>query len=270
MNYIIVGGDARMAHLAEHLRQMGRGAQRALAGGEDAATVMAALEILRGADAIVTNCPPRARGAKLSMDDILRFADPKARVYLCGPAEAGVEDDRVVDLWRDEALLRENARLTAEGALCAAMQASRRGLRDVNCLVIGWGRVGSALAKLLAAMGARVTVVSRSGAHRDCAAGHGATAVPPEALPRVLPGSNLIFSTPPAMVLDAERLRHVDPDALIIDLASPPYGVDLRAAWQRGIRAWREPGLPGRHCPDSAGLALARAIIRHEGEDRHE
>jgi hypothetical protein len=47
-----------------------------------------------------------------------------------------------------------------------------------------------------------------------------------------------------------------------------PYGIDLRAAWALGIRAWREPGLPGRYCPRSAAAALYRAILR--GGVRHD
>ena len=48
------------------------------------------------------------------------------------------------------------------------------------------------------------------------------------------------------------------------------YGIDLRAAWNRGLRAWREPGLPGRYCPQSAARALLSAIERHGKEgQRH-
>jgi len=49
---------------------------------------------------------------------------------------------------------------------------------------------------------------------------------------------------------------------MLIDLASPPYGIDLRAAWNRGLRAWREPGLPGRYCPQSAAEAILNALDR--------
>ena len=62
------------------------------------------------------------------------------------------------------------------------------------------------------------------------------------------------------MVLDEDALSGTRGGTLMIDLASVPYGVDLRAAWRRGILAWREPGLPGRYCPRSAAKALAEAI----------
>ena len=50
----------------------------------------------------------------------------------------------------------------------------------------------------------------------------------------------------------------------VIDLTNAPYGVDLDAARRMGVRAWREPGLPGRYCPQSAAEAILRAIERHE------
>ena len=58
--------------------------------------------------------------------------------------------------------MRRNAALTAEGALFAAMRAQERALGDCDCLVIGWGRIGRALTEMLVALGARVTVASRT------------------------------------------------------------------------------------------------------------
>ena len=80
----------------------------------------------------------------------------------------------------------------------------------------------------------------------------------------------MIFSTPPSMVLDREMLGHVDQRALIIDLASPPYGVDLEAAAGLGLNAVRESGLPGRCYPFSAARALFNAVIRWEEGNRDE
>ena len=78
-----------------------------------------------------------------------------------------------------------------------------------------------------------------------------------------LPGHQLVFNTAPALVLDEAALCRADREAMFIDLASPPYGIDLSAAWKLGLRAWREPALPGRYCPSSAALALMNAIGRH-------
>lgn len=255
MDYLIMGGDARMAALAELLRERGREARHV----SEARAARAMVPLARR---IVTNCPGKLG---LSMEALLEGASRDARIYLCGPGSFE-GDGRAVDLWKDEQLLRENAYLTAEGAVSAAMCVGRRCLRGMPCAVIGWGRIGIALTEILTALGAGVTVVSRSEAHAEEVEGKGAKAALTEALPEVLKQSLLVFSTPPAMVLDESRLNCAHPEAMVIDLASPPYGVDLLAAWRLKLRAWREPGLPGRYCPWSAAEALLNAMERSDAD----
>ena len=257
MDTLILGGDARMPALAALLRERGEDARHIGDARE-------AWQLLPGTENVVTNNPPKAA---LTLEEIVSRAAPGAVVFTCGPVYCDMEGP-VIDLWRDEVLLKENAYLTAEGAVSCAMQACNRCLRGLPCAVIGWGRIGSALAKLLLAMGAKVAVVSRSEAHRRFAAGLGMEAAGLRELPYILKKSLLIFSTPPARVLHEEMLGQVNREAIVIDLASPPYGVDLPAAWALGLRAWREPGLPGRYCPVSAAQALLNAMDR--GRGRHD
>ena len=80
---------------------------------------------------------------------------------------------------------------------------------------------------------------------------------------------NIIFSTPPVMVVDRRMLEKIDPDTLIVDLASPPYGVDVEAACELGLKAWREPNLPGRYCPLSAARAVYHAVLRWEEAEQN-
>ena len=268
MKYLVVGGDVRFGHLARLLAERGEAVGiygREAPSGVDAVDA----EALSRAERIVVNCPPRLPEGGMTLEDVLAQASAKALVYACGPGHPVTADGRVRDLWTDETLLRENARLTAEGALASAMRASPRALIDLRCMIVGWGRIGRSLAELLVAMGVRVTMASRSAAGRNRAVERGTDAVDTARIADVLPGHDLIFNTAPAMVLDANVLRRADPDAMLIDLASPPYGIDLRGAWNRGLRAWREPGLPGRCCPQSAAIALLKAMDRAE-EGRRE
>ena len=256
MDYAIIGGDERFAHLAGMLQVRGLAvctAWRNTVPGVPAATA----DLLRGARRVITNVP-----GKVSLDELRAMTGPGAVFLTCGPCAAAGED--VIDLWADEDLQLENAWLTAEGAISAAMRASAQALRGSRCLVIGWGRIGRALTELLVGLGAGVVVASRSEAHRNRAVQRGARAVATGDIAGALPGISLIFNTAPELVLDGERLAAADPEAMIIDLASPPYGIDLHAAWNRGLRAWREPGLPGRYCPESAARALLNAIDRRD------
>ena len=258
MQTIIIGGDARFEHLAQLLSE--RGETVGVYGGQGCPWAEAvSAEALKRADTVILNCPPRA---DIGLGDVLETVSERARVFACGPGHPDAEDHRLIDLWRDEALLTENARLTAEGALASAMRATTRALIGMDCMVIGWGRIGRALTELLVALGAKVTVASRNAAGRNRAVERGAEAVDTAELALALPGKKLVYNTAPAMVLDAGALVHADPNAMLIDLASPPYGIHLRAAWNRGLRTWREPGLPGRYCPHSAARALLNAIDR--------
>ena len=197
MDYLIIGGDGRFARLARLLAR--RGAQVGVLGGDAAPGVRAdGEEALGRVKRIVSNWPPRGEVT----GEALLAAKGNARLYLCGPGHPGNVGNNIADLWADEALLQRNAALTAEGAVSAAMRASDRALRDLRCLVIGWGRIGRPLAEKLAALGAEVTVASRSATHRHQALARGLRAVAPEAMGEALGQANLVFSTPPALVLD--------------------------------------------------------------------
>ena len=263
METIIIGGDARFEYLARLLSE--RGESVGMYGGNVCPRVKSVDRAALGqADTVVMNCPPKS---DLKLEDVLEVVSDSAKVVACGPGHPDIDDRRVIDLWADEALLWDNARLTAEGALASAMRSSTRALAGMNCMVIGWGRVGRALTELLVALGMRVTVASRTPAGRNRAVERGAEAADTARIAGALPGRKLIFNTAPAMVLDGAALGQADPDAMLIDLASPPYGIDLRAAWNRGLRAWREPGLPGRYCPQSAAEAILNAMDRIGGEE---
>ncbi len=226
----VMGSDRRYAFLAELLRAEGH----VLADAADA-------------DLIVTSSPP-PEGAPAGK-----------RMATCGPRSA---PEGHFDLLKDEEYLVDVAYMTAEGAISAAMAASEAMICGSTALIVGWGRIGKALTELLLSLGAHVTVLTR----RLSAWGEieviGAHAVSTDDAAEAIKGKRLVFSTPPAMVLDADVLGCAAQNALIIDLASPPYGVDLDAARALGLKAWREPGLPGRYCPENAARAIFSALRR--------
>lgn len=261
MEFGVVGGDRRFAYLTKQLRDCGRDAW-AIGGVEENGLSLPSADraALTSAQRVVVNWPiPDG-------EMLLQGLSKGTKVFFCGPkgpqwVPEGVE---AIDLWKDEKLLLENAWLTAEGAVSAAMQAMTASVRESRFLVIGWGRIGRALTEILIGMSAQVTVASRTEKGRHQAMERGADCVSTADLKQALRGKQVIFSTPPVPVLEQAALEQIEKNALIIDLASPPYGVNLKAAESLGLRAWREPGLPGRYCPESAGEALLRAILRSE------
>ena len=272
MRYAVLGGDMRFAHLVAMLNESGREATGFLQEKADGAAVP--LTDLEGYSCIISNWPVRAplSDAAFSEETVLEHVSPGSVLLLCGPGfpKGRRWDLQYVNLWEDETLLRENAYLTAEGAVASAMRSAGGRIAGCNCLVVGYGRIGRALTGILLNLGANVTVISSSENKRREVCECGGKAASMTELVEVLPGKKLIFSTPPAMFIDRAALSCVDTDAVIIDLASPPYGVDLEAAQAFNLHAYREPGLPGRYCPLSAARAIYNSVLRWEEREGNE
>ncbi len=143
-----------------------------------------------------------------------------------------------------------------------AMENTAITIHNSRCLVLGLGRCGTTLTRVLLALGAKVTVASRSGADLARAIALGAE---PLALANLKTSTNydLIFNTIPAMVLPRSYLRLLDSNLVIIDIAASPGGTDFAAAEELGgIRAIHALSLPGRVAPKTAGEILVRTIPR--------
>lgn len=181
-----------------------------------------------------------------------------------GPAEPVLEEilrrhPAVALLERDD-FAWLNAVATAEGAILAAAERLERTLAGARLLVLGYGRVGRTLARLLAAWNSRVLVLAATAPQRAEARADGLEAAPLEALTRVVREADLLFNTVPAPLLGAE-LFLARPALPVLDLASRPGGLDpaLRERPPEGYQIL--PNIPERYAPASAGEVLAEVIL---------
>ena len=154
-----------------------------------------------------------------------------------------------------------NAVPTAEGTLQYAMRESDILLQGSSSLVTGFGRCAKALAFRLQALGSRVTIGARKSWALAEAEMYGYRGIPLARLAGSLPEYHFIFNTVPAMIFDEALLKKAAPGAVVIDIASRPGGVDMKAARELGLSALNIPGIPGKAVPVSAGRILARVYI---------
>ena len=149
---------------------------------------------------------------------------------------------------------------TAEGAIQIALEELPITLHGARALVVGYGRLGRALAPRLSALGARVSVAARKWEDLAWIEAAGYTAEHTGELEGWLCGYDLIVNTVPARVLDAAALAELKPGCLVIDLASKPGGVDFDAAARLGVRAIWALSLPGKVAPVTAGRSIRTVI----------
>lgn len=185
---------------------------------------------------------------------LLRMLPPDITILGGNLQNHSLVEKNVIDLLQQPHYLAQNAAITAECALRVAFPKMDYIVSAAPCLVIGWGRIGKCLAKLLQAMGAQVTIAARKESDRAMAHALGYEAVDFSSLPDSLSRYRLIFNTVPHLILSREQLSSCK-DALKIDLASTPgpEGEDIIIA----------KGLPGIYAPESSGKLIADTIQQY-------
>ncbi len=273
----MLGGDAREVILLEEL--LNQGARVRVAGlGElpprEGCTIGAdAGAAVRGAAVIILPVPgvnaqgmihaPRSR-EPLFLDPELAGNITAGTPVLVGVAQEYLKETAARHGWLlvETAAMDEMAILnsipTAEGAMMLAMQELPITLHGAAAFILGLGRTGFTLARILAGVGAGVTVIDRGAADRARAYAEGWPAFSFAELAAHIGAADVIFNTVPALVLTPAVLARTRAEVLIIDLASAPGGTDFAAATALQRRAMLAPGLPGKVAPRTAGRILAR------------
>lgn len=191
------------------------------------------------------------------VESLLRMLPPSVTVVggnLKHPALAGY---KTLDLLQDARYLAANAAITADCALQVAAPLMAATFTDSPALIIGWGRIGKCLARLLKAIGTEVTVAARKETDRAMLQALGYATADTAKLAGLLPRFRLIFNTAPEMVLSEANLA-LCRNCVKIDLASKP-GME-------GSDVVQARGLPGIHAPESSGKLIAETFLRLSGE----
>jgi len=279
----VVGGDHRAVFVAEEFLKEGAqvrlaGHEVAVAGVQAAGTVEAAL---RGASAVVFPLPgvnddgcvaTPSKPLSLKEEDlaILSMGTPVftgfARRFLREVANRyGL---KLVEIAERDDFAILNAIPSAEGAIQIAMEHLPITIHGSAAFVLGFGRVGMTLARMLVALGARTTVVARDAAQRARAIEMGCWVADFGRLPVLAGEADVIFNTVPALVLTAKVLKATRPDVLIIDLATRPGGTDFDAAQRLKRQAILAPSLPGKVAPKTAGRIFAQVVADLLAEEK--
>lgn len=194
------------------------------------------------------------------------FSNLKNKVVFAGIVSSLIEDVKpsglyIRDYYQREDFLIPNALLTAEGAVSIALKEYGKSIFSSRCLVVGFGRIGKTLAKLLKNMGAKVTVSARSVKDVSLAKISGFETTNVSKINEKA-DFDLIFNTVPALVLNEDVLGYLSSARMIIDLASSPGGTDKLAVEELGIKLIPALGIPGKCFPEAAGEIIADVIYK--------
>lgn len=165
-----------------------------------------------------------------------------------------------IDLLKREEMAVLNAIPTAEGAIQVAMEEMDITLHGTNTLILGFGRIGKILAKILQGIGANVYVEARSYADLAWVSSYGYYPVHLNELGDYLYQMDVVFNTIPTMILNEEMLLKLSKECLVVDLASNPGGVDFQKSKELGIKTVWALGLPGKVAPVTAAEIMKETV----------
>lgn len=198
-----------------------------------------------------------------AMADKRVFCGMKNRLFEVAPS---LNEKLIYDYSTREEFQVKNAVSTAEGALEIAMGEYEGTISNSRVLVCGYGRIGKVLSEMLSFLNADVTVSARKKSDLAWINLRRCKAVTVSELDKEKP-FDIIFNTVPALVLDSYLLSHIAKNAIVIDLASIPGGVDFEACSRLDICAVHALSLPGKTSPKTAGETIKDTIINMLEED---
>ena len=156
-----------------------------------------------------------------------------------------------VDFLRDERYLAENAAITADCALMILENATDSDLSGRSALILGWGRIGKCLQRLLQEKGVEVTVAARKPGDLAVARTLGGRSIPITDAAEETHRFDLIINTVPQLIIPDIRAKE---EAILLELASRPG--------MTGGNIIDGRGLPGRLAPIRSGELIAKTFVR--------
>ena len=273
MRIAIIGGDLRQVYAAELLIKRGHAVSLYSTAGlpSGAAAAENVREATAGADGVLLPIPVTGGGGivrgteSLLPCELLLHLSPGC-VLLGGNLSAALVSSarergiRTVDYLNRESFVLENAYLTAQAALGILLSELPVSLHRTRIAILGFGRIGKFLARMLRALGAEVTVLARRSSDLSMAhlIGVETKSVSALASSDALAFAEVIVNTAPARLLSRAHLSHLADGALILELAS---GADNLPPIPKGssARILSAQGLPGKCFPRSAGRIVADA-----------
>lgn len=282
LTFAFIGGDMRQLYVANmlaldcfHIRVFGFDKENII--DSDGIYYANSLDdCISGADVVVLPLPYSSKKgvfintplykSVIKIEELISRLDNNAILF------AGKIDEKLMQLCNNSGIhtidysKREefaimNAIPTCEGAIELAMHNTPFTIKDSRCLVIGYGRIGKLLSSYLSALGAEVTATARKYSDLAWISANGCKSANTSDLKLLIGEFDIVFNTVPEKLLDFSVLREVKNDALIIDLASAPGGVDFDIANDLNKKTIWALSLPGKVAPVTAGKIIKDTII---------
>ncbi len=160
-----------------------------------------------------------------------------------------------------EELAIYNAIPTAEGVVNILIEKLPITIHGMRCGITGYGKVGKAIGDTLKALGAQVTVFARRENALAEAFSKGLTGKHFSKLSEEKNDLDVLINTVPTAVIGRTELDMLNPDCVLIETASAPFGIDFQASKEKAMEVIKASSLPGKVAPKTAGRIIGLSIL---------
>lgn len=161
----------------------------------------------------------------------------------------------------NNSFIMKNSFLTAQGVLKIILDNVDYCIFKAKVAVIGYGKCGRMIAKLLKDVGFDVTVFSRRSETITEADLNGMNSDPISKLEKKLSDYRLIVNTVPSNIISKKSIEKLTQENVYIEVASKPYGFNIAETDVFNFKYILAESLPGRFAPVSAGENIADTVI---------
>lgn len=253
----VCGGDERFYYLCRFLISEGYSVKWIFAEryASDEPFIEKENHSLDNAYALIFPLPLSRDGENLNTP----FSDRKIKLSALDTSEkysvifTGDKRIQGINYFESEAVLTDNARLTAAGFLKELLIYEKRDILGRRALVTGFGRVSQAVCDILYRNGLSVTVAARNENQRHTAKSRGYSALEINEAAKKLCAYDYVINTVPEKLFSREEIEKAGRNTAFFELASslcdktvftPETYIECK-------------GMPGKHTPESAGRVIA-------------
>ena len=270
----IIGGDLRIIKLAEMLVKDGNEIYTfGIDNVEGTIQCENIKKALKNVEIVIGPIPFSSNGTTINMpfsDKSLSVRElmhaMNAKILIAGgiaPEVYELANDEyieIIDIMKREELAVLNTIATAEGTIQVAIENTNKILHGSKVLILGFGRIGKVLARKLSGLSVQVTCAARKDEDLAWIEAYGHKSTNINNIGENLKQYDIIINTVPHMVLTEERLQYVKKDALLIDLASNPGGIDKKIVKDLNLKFVWALSLPGKVAPTTSAEFIKNTI----------
>ena len=278
--FLILGGDLRLAYLAQMLEEAGdkvyvyameknekimenqliEKCKSLKEGLEKAEIIVAPIPFTK--DGVLINTP--FSDEKILIDDLIK--SNKSKILIAGSIKNEIKEKlsskylEVIDVMAREELAILNTIATAEGTIEVAIKNTDKILQGSNVLILGFGRVAKIVASKFQALSCKVTCSARKISDLAWIEAYGYSSLDINNMLYDLKDFDIIINTVPQIIIREKELKHMNPNVLLIDLASTPGGIDGKMAENMGLKYVWALALPGKVAPTTSAEFIKETI----------